>query len=223
MQESYGKDTPDALERIFQGPINWMNLLMVGLNIVIFILMEMIGDTSDITFMLKCGAAYTPCILDGQWYRLFTSVFLHFGVSHLLNNMVLLLFLGDMLEEAEGKWRYLLIYLGGGLAGNIVSLLMDCRTGEMAVSAGASGAVFAVIGGIFVVLIKQKGKVENLTLSRLVFVIFLSIYHGFQSTGIDNAAHVGGLLGGIFLTFLVYRRKSQKGSITVHKKEEDGV
>ena len=223
MQESYGKDTPDALERIFQGPINWMNLLMVGLNIVIFILMEMIGDTSDITFMLKCGAAYTPCILDGQWYRLFTSVFLHFGVSHLLNNMVLLLFLGDMLEEAAGKWRYLLIYLGGGLAGNIVSLLMDCRTGEMAVSAGASGAVFAVIGGIFVVLIKQKGKVENLTLSRLVFVIFLSIYHGFQSTGIDNAAHVGGLLGGIFLTFLVYRRNSQKGSITVHKKEEDGV
>ena len=223
MQESYGKDTPDALERIFQGPINWMNLLMVGLNIVIFILMEMIGDTSDITFMLKCGAAYTPCILDGQWYRLFTSVFLHFGVSHLLNNMVLLLFLGDMLEEAAGKWRYLLIYLGGGLAGNIVSLLMDCRTGEMAVSAGASGAVFAVIGGIFVVLIKQKGKVENLTLSRLVFVIFLSIYHGFQSTGIDNAAHVGVLLGGIFLTFLVYRRKSQKGSITVHKKEEDGV
>ena len=223
MQESYGKDTPDALERIFQGPINWMNLLMVGLNIVIFILMEMIGDTSDITFMLKCGAAYTPCILDGQWYRLFTSVFLHFGVSHLLNNMVLLLFLGDMLEEAAGKWRYLLIYLGGGLAGNIVSLLMDCRTGEMAVSAGASGAVFAVIGGIFVVLIKQKGKVENLTLSRLVFVIFLSIYHGFQSTGIDNAAHVGGLLGGIFLTFLVYRRKSQKGSITVHKKEGDGV
>ena len=223
MQESYGKDTPDALERIFQGPINWMNLLMVGLNIVIFILMEMIGDTNDITFMLKCGAAYTPCILDGQWYRLFTSVFLHFGVSHLLNNMVLLLFLGDMLEEAAGKWRYLLIYLGGGLAGNIVSLLMDCRTGEMAVSAGASGAVFAVIGGIFVVLIKQKGKVENLTLSRLVFVIFLSIYHGFQSTGIDNAAHVGGLLGGIFLTFLVYRRKSQKGSITVHKKEEDGV
>ena len=103
MQESYGKDTPDALERIFQGPINWMNLLMVGLNIVIFILMEMIGDTSDITFMLKCGAAYTPCILDGQWYRLFTSVFLHFGVSHLLNNMVLLLFLGDMLEEEIGR------------------------------------------------------------------------------------------------------------------------
>ena len=210
MQDTYGNDTPDALERIFQGPINWMNLIIIGVNIIVFALMEIFGDTDNITFMLKCGAAYTPWILDGQWYRLFTSMFLHFGVSHLLNNMVLLLFLGDMLEEAAGKWRYLLIYLGGGLAGNIVSLLMDCRTGEMAVSAGASGAVFAVIGGIFVILIKQRGKVENLTLSRLVFVIFLSIYHGFQSTGIDNAAHIGGLLGGIILAFFVYRKKTPK-------------
>ena len=208
MQETYGNDTPDALERIFQGPINWMNLLIVGVNILIFVLTEIIDDTENVTFMLKCGAAYTPWILEGQWYRLFTSMFLHFGVYHLLNNMVLLLFLGDMLEELAGKWRYLLIYLGGGLAGNIISLLMDCRSGEMAVSAGASGAVFAVIGGIFVILLKQRGRVKNLTLSRLVFVIFLSIYHGFQSTGIDNAAHEGGLLGGIFLTFLVYRRKN---------------
>ena len=210
MQDTYGNDTPDALERIFQGPINWMNLIIIGVNIIVFALMEIFGDTDNITFMLKCGAAYTPWILDGQWYRLFTSMFLHFGVSHLLNNMVLLLFLGDMLEEAAGKWRYLLIYLGGGLAGNIVSLLMDYRTGEMVVSAGASGAVFAVIGGIFVILIKQRGKVENLTLPRLGFVIFLSIYHGFQSTGIDNAAHIGGLLGGIILAFFVYRKKTPK-------------
>ena len=210
MQDTYGNDTPDALERIFQGPINWMNLIIIGVNIIVFALMEIFGDTDNITFMLKCGAAYTPWILDGQWSRLFTSMFLHFGVSHLLNNMVLLLFLGDMLEEAAGKWRYLLIYLGGGLAGNIVSLLMDYRTGEMVVSAGASGAVFAVIGGIFVILIKQRGKVENLTLPRLVFVIFLSIYHGFQSTGIDNAAHIGGLLGGIILAFFVYRKKTPK-------------
>ena len=210
MQDTYGNDTPDALERIFQGPINWMNLIIIGVNIIVFALMEIFGDTDNITFMLKCGAAYTPWILDGQWYRLFTSMFLHFGVSHLLNNMVLLLFLGDMLEQAAGIWRYKIIYLGGGLAGNIVSLLMDYRTGEMVVSAGASGAVFAVIGGIFVILIKQRGKVENLTLPRLVFVIFLSIYHGFQSTGIDNAAHIGGLLGGIILAFFVYRKKTPK-------------
>ena len=74
MQDTYGNDTPDALERIFQGPINWMNLIIIGVNIIVFALMEIFGDTDNITFMLKCGAAYTPWILDGQWYRLFTSM-----------------------------------------------------------------------------------------------------------------------------------------------------
>lgn len=207
MQESYGNDTLDALERIFRGPINWVNLLMVGSNLLIFIVMEFFGNTENITYMLKCGAAYTPLILEGQWYRLFTSMFLHFGMGHLLNNMVLLLFLGDTLESMIGKWKYLLIYLGGGITGNLVSMIVDCRTGQMAVSAGASGAVFAVIGGILVILIRHKGRVQDMTASRLLFMMALSIYHGFQSTGIDNAAHVGGALGGIVLTLLLYRKK----------------
>lgn len=201
MQGAYGDDTPDALERIFRGPLNWANLLMVGINIVIFVIMELYGDTEDAAYMLKWGAAYTPWILEGQWYRLFTSMFLHFGISHLVNNMVLLLFLGDTLEELVGKWRYLLIYLGGGLIGNVVSFAVDCRTGGMAVSAGASGAVFGVIGALLILMIKHRGRIREMTLSRLVFMIFLSIYHGFQSTGIDNAAHIGGMLGGILLGF----------------------
>lgn len=209
MQESYGNDTPDALERIFRGPINWVNLLMVGGNIFIFIVLEMFGSTENTAYMLKCGAAYTPLILEGQWYRLVTSMFLHFGIGHLLNNMVLLLFLGDTLEGMVGKWKYLLIYLGGGIIGNLVSLIIDCRTGQVAVSAGASGAVFAVIGGILVILIKHKGRFRDMTASRVLFMMALSIYYGFQSTGIDNAAHVGGALGGILLTMLLYRKRKK--------------
>lgn len=208
MQRTYKNSSPpDALERIFQGPLNWVNLLIIGINVLVFVVMELQGNTQDAGFMLKWGAAYTPWILEGEWYRLFTSMFLHFGLHHLLNNMVLLLFLGDMLEEITGKWKYLIIYLAGGVAGNILSLLVDCRTGSMAVSAGASGAVFAVIGGVFVVLIKNRGKAEQISASRLLFVIVLTIYHGFQSTGVDNAAHIGGVLGGILLTFLLYRKK----------------
>lgn len=207
MQESYENDTPDALERIFRGPINWVNLLLVGSNILIFIVLEIFGNTEDSAYMLRSGAAYTPLILEGEWYRLITSMFLHFGIGHLLNNMVLLLFLGDTLEGMIGKWKYLLIYLGGGIIGNLFSLILDCRTGQMAVSAGASGAVFAVIGGILVILIRHKGRFYNMTASRVLFMMALSIYYGFQSTGVDNAAHVGGALGGIFLTLLLYRKK----------------
>lgn len=206
MQEPYSNDTPDALERIFRGPINWVNLVMVGSNVFIFVLMELSGSTEDTAYMLRCGAAYTPLILEGQWYRLITSMFLHFGIGHLLNNMVLLLFLGDTLEELVGKWKYLLIYLGGGIIGNLVSMVIDCRTGQMAVSAGASGAVFAVIGGILVILIRHKGRIQDMTASRVFFMMALSIYYGFQSTGIDNAAHVGGACGGILLTLILYRK-----------------
>ena len=100
MQRAYDENNPpDALERIFQGPLNWMNLVIIGVNILVFAVMEICGDTQDINFMLKWGAAYTPWILDGEGYRLFTSMFLHFGLEHLLNNMMLLLFLGDTLEE----------------------------------------------------------------------------------------------------------------------------
>lgn len=209
MQESdKSSNPPDALERIFQGPLNWVNLTIVGINILVFVVLELVGNTQNTEFMLKCGAAYTPWILEGEWYRLITSMFLHFGLYHLLNNMALLLFLGDTLEELVGRWRYLVIYLGGGIIGNLLSLLWDCRTGFTAVSAGASGAVFAVIGGVFVILLKNRGRIEQMTASRLLFVIVLTIYHGFQSAGVDNAAHIGGVLGGALLTALLYRRRT---------------
>ena len=206
MQEPYGYDSPDALEQIFRGKINWVNLLIIAINVLVYVVMEILGDTEDAAFMLKCGAAYTPWILEGQWYRLFTSMFLHFGIEHLFNNMLLLLFLGDTLEEIVGKWKYLVIYIGGGMAGNLLSVIMDCRSGSAAVSAGASGAVFAVIGGIFIILVKNGGRLQQITASRLLLMIGLSIYHGFRSVGIDNAAHIGGVLAGALLTFVLYRK-----------------
>ena len=84
---SQNSNTPDALEQIFRGPLNWMNLLMIGINVVIFIIMEFLGSTEDTGFMLQWGAACRPFILNGEWYRLFTSMFLHFGIYHLANNM----------------------------------------------------------------------------------------------------------------------------------------
>ncbi len=219
MQGYYGNNSPDALERIFQGKINWFNLCMVAINILVFFIAEIMGDTTDVMYMLKIGASYTPNVLDGEWYRLFSSMFLHFGIEHLFNNMLLLLFLGDMLEEFVGKWKYLLIYIGGGMAGNLLSLLVEMYKGDMAVSAGASGAVFAVIGGLFVVLLKNKDHAQDISASRVLFVIVLSIYHGFQSTGVDNVAHIGGALAGILLTQFFYwpRLKNQDRRINRSK------
>lgn len=200
---------PDALEAIFMGPINWMNLLIIGINIVVFVVLEILGDTEDGSFMVKWGAAYAPDILNGEWYRLFTCMFLHFGLHHLVNNMLMLLFMGDLLEGVVGKWRYLCIYLGGGFVGNLVSLYVDMKTARYAVSAGASGAVFAVTGAIIVLMLKNSEYLRKDTMIRLVLVTVLMIYNGFETTGVDNAAHIGGILAGMVLMMLLYRNRAR--------------
>ena len=180
-----------------------MNLLMIGINIVVFVIMEILGSTEDTGFMLQWGAACRPLILDGEWYRLFTSMFLHFGIYHLVNNMAVLLFMGDMVEKAVGHWKYLMIYLGSGLVGNLLSLYMDIQSQSNIVSAGASGAIYGIIGGVFVLMIKNRKQVREVVIRRLVFVIAVTIYYGSQAAQIDNAAHVGGLIGGIVLTAMI--------------------
>lgn len=177
-----------------------VNLLIVGINLLVFLVLEMLGDTENVEFMLQHGASYTPYIVEeGKYYLLFTSMFLHFGLEHLFNNMLVLIFLGDVLEKRLGKLRYFLVYLGGGLAGNCVSVLMDLKKSEFYVSAGASGAVFAVIGALFLLVLKNKGRLGDISGRRLGFVILLSIFEGYTQMGVDNSAHIGGLLAGFFL------------------------
>lgn len=204
MKQSYPTE-PDALEQIFQGPLRWMNLLIIAGNILVFLLLEIVGSTQDTQLMIRYGASYTPLIMQGQWYRLITSMFLHFGLQHLFNNMFLLLFMGDQLEKWVGKGKYLLIYLGSGFAGNLLSLFWELRTRQFYVSAGASGAVFGVIGALLVIVVQNKDRVKDFTVTRLGFMILLTIYYGFQTAGINNAAHIGGIIAGILLAILLVR------------------
>ena len=120
-----------------------VNLTMVAVNIIVFIILEILGNTADPRFMLEHGASYAPLVLEGEYWRLFTSVFLHFGFEHLAYNMFSLLFLGDIVESVMGPVRYLIIYIVGGIGGNVISMMLSMRTGRYAVAAGASGAIFA--------------------------------------------------------------------------------
>ena len=166
---------------------------LIFLNTLIFLIVEFTGGSENGQHMLECGAAYAPLILEqGEWYRIFSSMFLHFGLPHLVNNMLVLFVMGQRLEPAVGRMRFLLIYLAGGIGGNIVSLCWDMHTGVFAVSAGASGAVFAVIGGMIYVIIRHKGRVADLTMRQMIIMAAFSLYFGFASEGVDNAAHAEG-------------------------------
>lgn len=133
------------MEEIKKEPVT---ALLILLNILIFLIVEFTGGSENGQHMLECGACYAPLILEqGEWYRVFFSMFLHFGAPHLINNILVLFVLGQRLEPAVGKLKFLLIYIAGGLGGNLISLFWDIHTGDYSVSAGASGAVFALMGG----------------------------------------------------------------------------
>lgn len=178
--------------------------VLIILNMIAFLISEIMGGSQNTFVMLEAGAAYTPYILeDGEYYRLFTSMFLHFGIEHLLNNMLILFVIGGRLERTIGKIRFLMIYILGGLAGNLISMIWELKTMDYGVSAGASGAVFAVTGALIYVVIHHKGRVEDLSTKQILFMAALSLYLGFTSTGVNNAAHVGGLLTGFILSVLL--------------------
>lgn len=190
-------------------------VLLAVVNVIVFLVLSFQGMTEDGRFMLQHGAMYVPYLIkNGEYYRLFTSMFLHFGYDHLFNNMVVLVAMGWNLELEIGKIKFLIVYFVSGLAGNILSAWGDILTGSMAVSAGASGAIFGIIGALLYVAIRNRGRIGEISGKGLVFMVVLTLYYGFTSGGVDNMAHIGGLAAGFLMGVLLYRkRKGKRGSV----------
>lgn len=189
---------------------------LIVINIGVFIIFTLLGKSDDVLFMRQYGAMYEPYVTEGhEYYRLFTSTFLHFGIEHLLNNMVMLGALGFNLEPEIGKVRFLLVYIISGIGGNICSLLLNVSLGNVVVSAGASGAVFGLMGALLCAVIRKKGRIGRLNKKGMLILAVFSIYVGLSEQGVDNAAHIGGLACGFVLEALlasVKRRASKTQS-----------
>ncbi len=176
---------------------DWKRLpfICVGLaicNVIIYLCCLFgIGD-----FYIAGGLDAPAVIGEGEYYRIISSLFLHGNSTHLFNNMMILLFLGAMLEKELGHVRFLVLYFLSGIGGNLLSLYVKVREAEAAVSIGASGAVFG-LDGVLVAMVLFWGKKPNdMTPQRVILVVLLSLYSGFTSTNVDNAAHIGGLITG---------------------------
>lgn len=186
-------------------------ILLIAANVIVFFVLSFSGMTEDAQYMLDHGAMYVPYMMEGEeYYRLFTSLFMHFGFDHLMNNMVMLGVIGWNLEYEIGSIKFMIIYLVSGLSGNILSAFGDMYIGEYAVSAGASGAVFGIVGALLYVAIRNKGQIGNISGRGLVFTTVLSLYYGFTSSGVDNLAHIGGLAAGFILGVLLYWKRKRK-------------
>ena len=196
------------MEEIRKEPVT---VALILINVLVFIAVELTGTSQNAWHVLDYGAAYTPYIVqNGEVYRLFTSMFLHFGIEHLVNNMLVLFVLGSRLEQVIGKLRFLFIYLAGGIAGNIFSLILELRNQDFSLSAGASGAVFAVMGAMIYVVIRNKGWLGDLSMRQILVMAAFSLYFGFTSSGVDNATHIGGMIAGFVLAVLIWHPRKKR-------------
>ncbi len=178
---------------------------LVAINLIVFAVLEIIGDTENGGFMLYKGALNSYMVLHfHQWYRLMTCLFMHFGIEHLANNMLLLFLLGQIFERAVGATRYLGIYLGSGLTGSFLSFMYQCLMGRNDIIAGASGCIFGLVGGMLVVIAVNRGKYAGINTKQMLFMALITLYFGFAYAGIDNVGHIGGLTAGILITFFSY-------------------
>lgn len=171
--------------------VSWVNAALVAVNVIIFLICTFTGD-----LLYNKGAFNVAALWQGEWYRLFTSMFLHWNVEHLFSNIVVLYYVGAIVARKLGPVPYTALYLLSGLTGNIFSIGYELFTDAYVNSAGASGAVFGVEGALLFLAMSHRGKLESMTAGRVAFAVAFSLYCGFTSAGVNNAAHVGGVLMG---------------------------
>lgn len=177
------------MERLRTVPV--VSGVLVGINVLVFL----VCNFSDVLY--KAGIMSAYAVLEKREYgRILWAMFLHSDIEHLFNNMVILAFLGAMIEKEVGHVNYGIFYFLSGIGGNLLSLLEKAVTGDMSGSIGASGAVFGLDGVLLAMVLLLDRKMEGVTPGRVIFMVVYSLYTGFSGENIDNAAHVGGLIIG---------------------------
>lgn len=202
-QLHFGRALASATPRL------WVTHALVAANVIVFVAMLADGAgflESNSAVHLRWGANFGPLTKDGQWWRLLACTFLHFGVLHIAMNLWALWGAGRLAERLYGNGTFLVLYLFAGLTGSFASLLWNA---DRVVSAGASGAIFGVYGALAAYVLRQPGSVPTSVLnslkgSTIAFIVY-AVVLGAAVSAIDNAAHVGGLVGGFAFACLVAR------------------
>jgi rhomboid protease GluP len=193
----------------------WITWLVVALNVASFA--AALAQGADVMrpqprLMIELGSNFGPLTISGEWWRLATAPFLHWGILHLALNLWALWTAGPIAERLLGHLGFAALYVFAGLAGSLASVLWN----PVVNSAGASGAVFGVYGALLALVVRRHAAlpphaVAALRASALAFVAF-NLVNGFVMPGIDNAAHLGGLAGGFLFGLPLVRTTSDPSS-----------
>lgn len=209
MTEELNKKTikeDNELAKIFlkkDQPIVTYSIIL--LNIIVFML-----SLLDYNMIINYFANYYINVKNGEIYRLLTACFVHANFLHIFFNMYALYYIGPMVEKYYGKLKYLLIYLGSGIMGSLFSVVLSNN-----VSIGASGAIFGLFGSMLYFGYKYRATLDGFVRSGIIPVLFINLILGFIVPNIDVYGHIGGLVGGLLLSYIVgvYRKCKKKNTI----------
>ena len=180
------------ISKVFTPKKPIITYILLALNFAMFLIPSLLGNMEQ---LYNWGATYGPFIRMGQYYRLLTGAFIHGGIFHLLFNMYALWIIGSQLESFIGKSRYLLVYLFSAICASLLSITMN---GNVA-SVGASGAIFGLLGALLYFGYHYRVYLGGVIKSQIIPIIVINLVLGFMMPDVDNAAHIGGLIGGCLM------------------------
>lgn len=187
-------DKGEKLAKIFTNKSSLITYTIIIICVIVFGLMYILGNGSmDEGTLITFGANLGFLTKNGEYFRLLTCAFLHIGIVHLLFNMYALYVIGPQVESFFGKFKFTLIYLLSAISASTLSLIFN----DNVISAGASGAIFGLLGALLYFGYYYRVYLGNVLKSQIVPIILINLVFGFVVSGVDNAAHIGGLIGGV--------------------------
>lgn len=195
--DTYKKSS--RVDKIFSKKVPFVTYAIMVICLLMLVLMFVFGNGFDNYTLLKFGANNDYLVKHGEYYRLFTSIFLHGSLLHLVLNMYSLYVIGPQVESFFGKVKFLFIYLVSGICGSLLSIAFSHNT----ISIGASGAIFGLLGSLLYFGYYYRAYLGNAVKSQVLPIILINLMIGFLLPNIDNGAHIGGLIGGILATMAV--------------------
>ena len=197
--------------------IPWVALALIAVNVVVFLYMEITGSSEDAGYLIDMGALLDEAVYDGhEYYRLVSHFFLHIGPMHLFNNMLSLLVLGYTTERVMGHVKFAILYfLSGILAGGATIMYNMYIVHEPGLSAGASGAIYGLLGALLIMAVRiNKGR-HSAALPRYLVYLAIALYSGFADESISGSAHLGGFIAGILLYLVLVPPGKEKNRVMI--------
>ncbi|WP_409297684.1 rhomboid family intramembrane serine protease [Peribacillus sp. SCS-26] len=193
------RDRPPARgQELFEAGKPFFTYVFLFMQIAVFVLLELNGGSQNSQTLIDFGAKYNPLILEGEWWRFFAPIVIHIGLLHLLTNSLSLYYMGTLVERIFGRLRFLFIYILAGFSGTLASFLTNDS-----LSAGASGAIFGCFGALLFFGILNPRIFFRTMGTNIIVLLVINLGIGFTVPVVDNAGHIGGLIGGFVAAAIV--------------------